>query len=433
MYYFRIKLTKNTHRIMIQEFSLKNFLSFNDKQTIDFLATKDKTHVDEVTYEPKKGVKILKLLMIYGANASGKSNLLTAIQTLWMMLITPEDKESDKIQFYKPFILNKGLPVEFEMVFWMNHQKFKYQIQFTETAITYEKLSYVTEAGIMSDVYERVPEKDIKFGSTIEISMKAKNDFNKETLKNHTVLSTLNKKNIHAPQLLLALYEWIKNNIIASDAYDDAIEIAEYANNNAAIKAFLLDLLVKADFNIVDFVLVEAKLNNWLLEEIEKDTSLPVSLKEKLLRPQKQVLFTHKNDDESFQIDFSMESSGTKMYFRLARLLIEVVRGGCVVLEDELEDSLHYDLLLHFLETFLRIENNSQLIFTTHNQMLLGEDWFLRRDMVCLIEKPRNTSTSLLYKASDVGLHKNVSLLNAIKIGKLGAKPILGSTILNQI
>lgn len=418
---------------MIQEFSLKNFLSFNDKQTIDLLASKDKTHLEELTYEPKEGVKILKLLMIYGANASGKSNLLIAIQSLWMLMISPEDRENDKIDFYKPFKLNSGKPTEFDIIFWMDNRKFRYEIKFNEFEILYEKLEYVTDSGIMSNLYLRVAGKDIKFGSTIEIKAKAKNDFNTETLKNHTVLSTLNKKNINAPKILLDLYDWIKNNVIELGAHNDSIEIAEYANKDIKVKEFLLDLLSRADFNISDFKVIESKLNSKLIEEISKDDSLSEALKEKLLSPQKQVLFTHKNDDEEFQIEFGMESSGTRVYFRLARLLIELGNRGTIVLEDELEDSLHYDLLLHFLETFLRIENNSQLIFATHNQMLLGEDWMLRRDMVCFVEKSRNKSNSEAYKASDLGLHKNLSLLNAYKIGKLGAKPNLGSTILNQI
>lgn len=418
---------------MIQEFSLKNFLSFNEKQTIDLLASKDKTHLDELTYEPKEGVKILKLLMIYGANASGKSNLLIAIQSLWMMMISPEDRENDRIVFYKPFKLNNGDPIEFDIVFWMNDRKFRFEIKFNEFEVLYEKLEYVTDSGIMSDLYVRTIGKDIKFGSTIDIKAKAKNDFNTETLKNHTVLSTLNKKNIKAPSILLELYDWIKNNVIELGAHNDSIEIAEYANKDEKVKEFLLDLLSRADFNISDFKVIESKLNAKLIEEISKDDSLTESLKEKLLSPQKQVLFTHKNDDEEFQIEFGMESSGTRVYFRLARLLIELGKRGTIVLEDELEDSLHYDLLLHFLETFLRIENNSQLIFTTHNQMLLGEDWMLRRDMVCFVEKTKNKSNSETYKASDLGLHKNLSLLNAYKIGKLGAKPNLGSSILNQI
>jgi AAA15 family ATPase/GTPase len=417
---------------MIQEFSLKNFLSFNDKQTVNFLASSDKTLLNELTHEPKNGIKILKLVMIYGANASGKSNFLIAIQSLWMMLISPEDKETNKIQFYKPFTLNNNEPSEFQIVFWMGTRKFKYEIKFNENEILFEKLEYVSDSGIMSDLYERSLGKEIKFGSTFDIKSKAKNDFNTETLKNHTVLSTLNKKNINAPKILLELYDWIKNNVIELDAYNDSIEIAEYANKNPKVKKFLLDLLCKADFNITDFTVIETKLNSRLMEEILKDNSLPEPLKDKLLKPQKQVLFTHKNDDEEFQIEFGMESSGTRVYFRLARLLLELGNGGTVVLEDELEDSLHYDLLLHFLETFLRIENDSQLIFATHNQMLLGEDWMLRRDMVCFVEKSRNKSNSHMYKASDLGLHKNLSLLNAYKIGKLGAKPNLGSTILNE-
>lgn len=418
---------------MIQEFSLANYLSFNERQTVNFLASTDKTHLEELTYEPKKGIKILKLLMIYGANASGKSNLLDAIQTLWMMLISPEEKENSKISFYRPFKLNNNKPVEFEMVFWVGDRKFKYGIKFNENEILYEKMEYVSDSGIMSDLYEREKSKDIKFGSTIDIKAKVKNDFNTETLKNHTVLSTLNKKNINAPKILIELYEWIKNSVLELGAHNNSIEIAEYASKDPKVKKFLLDLLCRADFNIIDFSIVESKLNEDLLEEILKDDSLPKSLKEKLLKPQKQVLFTHKNDEEEFQIEFRMQSSGTRVYFRLARLLIELGNHGTILLEDELEDSLHYDLLLHFLETFLRYDKNSQLIFTTHNQMLLDEDWMLRRDMICFVEKSRNKSNSEIYKASDLGLHKNLSLLNAYKIGKLGAKPNLGSTILNQI
>ena len=418
---------------MIQEFSLSNYLSFKEKQTVSFLASADKTHLEELTFEPKEGVRILKLLMIYGANASGKSNLLSAIETLWMMLISPEEKENSKISFYRPFKLLSDKPTEFNIVFWVGKRKFKYEIEFNEDEILYEKMDYASDSGVMSDLYHRQKGKEIKFGSTIDIKAKVKSDFNKETLKNHTVLSTLNKKNINAPTILIELYEWIKNSVLELGAHNDAVEIADYASKNAKAKEFLLDLLCRADFNIIDFNIIETKISDDLLEEILKDDSLPKSIKEKLQKPQKQVLFTHKNDEKEFQIDFRMQSSGTRVYFRLARLLLELGNKGIIVFEDELEDSLHYDLLLHFLETFLRYETNSQLIFTTHNQMLLDEDWMLRRDMICFVEKSRNNSNSELYKASDLGLHKNLSLLNAYKIGKLGAKPNLGSTILNKM
>lgn len=102
-------------------------------------------------------------------------------------------------------------------------------------------------------------------------------------------------------------------------------------------------------------------------------------------------------------------------------------------MEDEIEDSLHYDLLIHYLQLFLQVDNNnSQLIFTTHNQLLLKEDWMLRRDMIWLVEKDAETGSSVLTRVSDLGIHKNLSLLNAYRIGKMGGKPVLGSTILSD-
>ena len=261
---------------------------------------------------------------------------------------------------------------------------------------------------------------------------KEKNDFNIETLKNHTVLSTLNKKNIKAPTIILELYHWIKNNVLSTDIYKNTLEIAELARNDEKIKAFLIEILGKADFNITDIDVVETKVDDNLIEEIQKNDTISEAIKVKLLQTRKQVFFTHKSNDSTFQISLGMESSGTKAYFRLTRLLLKLKSGNTIILEDELEDSLHYDLLLHFLETYIRIENNNQLIFTTHNQMLLDESWLVRRDMICLIEKSQKSSFSQIYKVSDLGLHKNISILNAYRIGKLGGKPNLGTTFLND-
>lgn len=156
------------------------------------------------------------------------------------------------------------------------------------------------------------------------------------------------------------------------------------------------------------------------------------SAKERLLTPKKQVFFTHETERGKFQISFGLQSSGTRIYFRLARLLFDLRSDGFIFMEDELEDSLHYDLLIHYLQTYFQTCGKSQLIFTTHNQLLLDEDWMIRRDMIWFVEKDRKTATSTLYRASDMGIHKNISLMNAYRIGKLGAKPLLGSTLLRS-
>nr|WP_309759861.1 ATP-binding protein [Flavobacterium sp.] len=416
---------------MIQEFSVRNFLSFRDKETISFLATSDKKLIDELTYEPKKGVKLLRMAMIYGANASGKSNLLQAIQALWQLLFSPLDKEHKKIEFYNPFELSKNEATFFEIIFWIKDRKFKYEIEYNNTSILYEKMMYTTDSGILSDLFERTINQEIKFGSTLNIKAQQKNDLNKETLSNHTVLSTLNKKNINVPSVMKELYEWIKSNVHELGVHNNAIEIAEQAEKDVKLKNILLELLSRADFNISNFKLIDSKLSKELIEEIKNDDDIDDKMKEKLVKPRKDLVFSHFTEKDEFQISFHLESTGTRVFFRLARLLYDLGNGGCLLMEDELEDSLHYDLLIHFLQTYLQINIDSQLIFTTHNQLLLDEDWMIRRDMVWFIEKDRNTSGSTMYRASELGIHKNLSLLNAYKVGKLGAKPNLGSTIFN--
>lgn len=416
---------------MIQEFSVRNFLSFRDKETISFLATSDKKLIDELTYEPKKGVKLLRMAMIYGANASGKSNLLQAIQALWQLLFSPLDKEHKKIEFYNPFELSKNEATFFEIIFWIKDRKFKYEIEYNNTSILYEKMMYTTDSGILSDLFERTINQEIKFGSTLNIKAQQRNDLNKETLSNHTVLSTLNKKNINVPSVMKELYEWIKSNVHELGVHNNAIEIAEQAEKDVKLKNILLELLSRADFNISNFKLIDSKLSKELIEEIKNDDDIDDKMKEKLVKPRKDLVFSHFTEKDEFQISFHLESTGTRVFFRLARLLYDLGNGGCLLMEDELEDSLHYDLLIHFLQTYLQINIDSQLIFTTHNQLLLDEDWMIRRDMVWFIEKDRNTSGSTMYRASELGIHKNLSLLNAYKVGKLGAKPNLGSTIFN--
>lgn len=421
---------------MIQEFSVQNFLSFRDKQTISFIATSDKTLLNELTVETSlSGVRLLRLSMIYGANASGKSNLLLAIQALWKLLFNPQSRENEPIVHYQPFELLKGEPTRFEIIFWANNRRFVYVIEYDKQFILYEKLQYTSDGGGLSLMYEREKGGVINFGGTLDegrgVRVSIKKDLIRETLGNHTVLSTLNKKNIDVPKEMRELYEWVKTHVHELDIYNEAIPLAEQIENNQKLKNLVIELLNKADFNITDIRLIETTLPDEVVNAIRNDEDLSESAKARYLRPQKQILFTHETEAGSFPISFGMESAGTRAYFRLSRLLFDLRNDGYVFLEDELEDKLHYDLLIHYLQTYIQTNSKSQLLFATHNQLLLDEDWMIRRDMVWFAEKDRKTASTILYRASDMGLHKNVSLMNAYRIGKLGAKPILGSTLLN--
>ena len=128
------------------------------------------------------------------------------------------------------------------------------------------------------------------------------------------------------------------------------------------------------------------------------------------------------------------QSSGTIAFLEKTRLLYDMVYGNNIFLFDEPENDLHYDLFLFYLNAFLYNSDKSQMIIASHLTSLLAEDMINeQRDLIYFVEKDIETATSSCKRADKYGLHKNQSLYNAYKIGKLGAKPALGSPfILNE-
>ena len=115
----------------------------------------------------------------------------------------------------------------------------------------------------------------------------------------------------------------------------------------------------------------------------------------------------------------------------MAVILRKLLQQNSIVIIDEVETSLHYELLSYFIKVFLaNSEKNSQLIMTTHDINLLNED-FIRRDSVWFTDKDRDGETHLT-RLSSMGLHKNLSPYNAYKQGKLVKLPFLGSVFLKD-
>ncbi len=419
---------------MIQEFYVENFMSFGERQYVSFEASSDKTYLDELTVEVKPGVRLLKTAIIYGANASGKSNLLIAIETLWQLLITPKDVKSKLISNYKPFALNIGEPTVMGITFYIGDIKYTYEVIYNASCILSEKMEYLN--GVRKALfYERSDGNKISFGTTIGLSKNSAKTIISNSLNNHTVLSTFSKVIIEDENSEFEkLFHWIEKYVHKIGSHTKSLNIGLEAELDTNLKSFIVDALRVSDFNITDFKIIE---------ELEDDVDLPDDYiiksnivseeKAKYLykRRVKKIQLTHSSSKGEFLLKLEEESLGTIEYFRLSRKMYDLIRFDCIYLIDELEDSIHYDLMLNELLRFLRNSNRSQLIFTTHNQQLLDED-FIRRDMVKLVEKSHETAESQVYSASDFKLHKKLSLFNAYKIGKFGAKPELGSTLIDN-
>ena len=141
--------------------------------------------------------------------------------------------------------------------------------------------------------------------------------------------------------------------------------------------------------------------------------------------PQDDLFFTHQTPFYTGDMNKTEESDGTLQMYSLSAVLFLLIKQNKIFLCDLLENSLHYDLLTHIIKTFLANSERGQMIFSTHCLMLMDED-FIRRDMVHFTNKNESGATEI-YRAKDFGLHKDVSILNAYRTGKLGAKPFMGS------
>jgi len=426
---------------MIIDFTVKNYLSFKEEQTISFEATTDNTYSDIYTTQINK-TKLLKFAVIYGANASGKTNLLEAIDYLRNLQINPPIDKSKSTKFI-PFLLDETSKNEkgfFKLSFFIGSKKYIYSIKLTDNIIFWEKLIYYP-SNQQALLFERNfnPDKNIselKYGEYLKLSNEDQIFLTKSTINNTTVFGTFAKSNIHSEHLD-AIYKWFKNNVMQIIKSDTNLfnwsskRIKESVEN----KNFLLDILKKADFNISDikFEEIDIDLTEELVEQIDK---LPISEKKKqeIIEAKKitpeQVLFIHDTTNNSYSIPKQLQSQGTIRYFGLAGALNKLINENSILLIDELENSLHYELVRHFIKTFLVNSKNSQLIISTHDIGLLEDD-LMRRDTIWITQKNNNGSTEL-YSVVDFKLHKNISIANAYKIGKLGGKPELGDIYLNN-
>ena len=414
---------------MIHTLFIQNFLSIGNAQTLSFEATSDKNGLDDLTVEVRPGVRLLRLILFFGANASGKSNILKAIDTLWKMMFYPQIEEHNLIGLYTPFATHSNEPTVLGMTFWAMGRKFKYTLEYDEKEVISEQLMYTTDSGVMSKLYERSREKGITLGGTVAAKAQERNNLKAYTLRNHTVLSTFNKLNIDIP-ILKSLHEWIGQCVHQSDSHDNVKAIAKEAMENPELKSLIIRMLNKADFNISDFDIVKTHVAiPYALCESMPDEELLQRIRREQYSGN-ELIFTHTTDDSTFRISSNFESRGTLMYFRLAHMLYDLRHNESICIKDEIEDSLHYDLLVHYLKLFLETESRNQLICSSHTLPLLSEEWMIRRDMIWFTEKNAHTSETEIRNASTYGLHKNVSLENAYRIGKMGAQPNIGSTLI---
>ena len=423
---------------MIRNFWVKNYLSIRDKQELSFVA---KGPSSELVTEVDDGVFLYKLGILYGSNASGKSNMLIAMDEIFHILIQSRYDATKKISGSIPFILTKDEPIEMHISFYANSIRYDYDVKFNEKYILNEVLNYYPNKSKVL-FYERTfvddnVQADIKFGPSLKLQPKTQDSIREHTLNNHSVLSVCRKNALTediAP--FKELHGWIMTNYHDIDGDEDKgiVEILKDAYNNPKKRKFYNTMLQKADLNILEYrpVVEDRFVPNDFRERIQKE-NIPEDMKDVLLKPTTDsITFLNHSDNGDFDIPLRWQSKGTQKYIRILEALYNMITSPHVYFLDELGEDLHNDLLFYYLNVFIFNSEKSQLIITSQETTLLSQDLINEnRGVVWFVEKNRETASSEYARGDSFGLHKNLSLYNSYRIGRLGAKPELGSIFIN--
>ena len=428
---------------MIINFSVENFGSIKEKQTLSFLANKSDHLEDYYIIEPIKGLRLNKLALIYGANASGKTTVLKALDFLRKVCTEPFDKKTEKFDF-EPFLFDENTPkqnTKFELEFVQNGIRYFYEVELNKNCIVKEKLYNFNPNKAL--VFERNTDEQkeltsIKFGSKIPKRKTLEDNLEIFTLWNNTVLGGFLKANIESELLKnfldllkIDLYPTLSNNVNAR------LFITSIIANDIINKNHIAKFLKIADFNISTLIIKREKefIPKSIIDEseffIRTENGIAVEMN---AIENNNVYFNHTVNGKNFTLPIDLESDGTQKYFELSGILGMLILGICIIPIDELESSLHPDLFNHFLLTYLvNGKKESQLIATTHNREILNNRDLFRDDAIWFTDKNEDSATEL-YSLADFDssvVRDTTNVLNAYKSGKLGGVPNLGDYYIN--
>ena len=397
---------------MIQEIKVKNFLSFRDEIEFSFEATKDKSFEDYQVVEVSKNVRLLRFAVILGSNASGKSNVLKAFDFLRVFWFDKHDSLDEPTNVI-PFLLDKSTPEEpscFELRFWVNGVRYWYILKVNRKYVEKETL-YFYKSHQPTKLFDRTYKDGhsaIKFHpEVIKISHAAEEELSLKCLPNISFFVARNMVNLSLP-IIDAARDWMNKKMMP--LIDPATNLSEFVRqkvkDDEALKKYLLEFIHKADFNILEIY-------------TEREGNLFSGS-----NTQFQHMVINDRGKETYLLPYSLQSEGTHRTIEVEATIFEAVRRNAFLAIDEIESSLHPELVEYIIEQFLKTKSESQLLVTTHYDPLLNTiDDLIRKDSVWFTEKDGSGNTALYSLVDFKGLNKLSSFQKSYRNGKFGALP----------
>ncbi len=413
---------------MLLEFRIRNYRSIRDEQALSLVASSDKTLATThlVPTGLKSAPQALRSAVVYGPNASGKSNLLRGLEYL-RAVVAESATVIQPGQTYnlKPFLLDPASaqqPTEFELSFLLSGVRHRYAFAMTAERIVRESLLVYRSSKPTQLFSRRHVEADVyryEFSSHLSGPRKLWLD---STRPNALFLSMAAQLN---SEQLGPVFRWIVHRICFLPAAAAAKVLPDFTTALLATeegRAAIRDFLSAADIGITD---VQAETRKGLHNQVL------ISAGGMQLIPQEREgltpVFEHRTPKGMARFELNDESEGTQRLYGLIAPALDCLREGRVLVLDEIESSLHTLLVRRLITMFQTPEQNrqgAQLIFSTHDTSLLDHS-LLRRDQIWFADKDADQATRL-YPLTDFSPRKQESLTRGYLAGRYGAVPILG-------
>jgi len=406
---------------MILSFSAKNFRSIKNEAVLSFIADTETIEHDTSLSKTDK-FKILPVAGIYGANASGKTSILQALNFFFVLTQKSFGFAGDSFllrSLYAPYLFDTNTlksPTEFELNFMLDNVRYQYGFSFTHERIISEWL-YDYSTSDIKTIFTRDWREDnynyTNVKGTLEEQINLPNQ--------HALLLSVLMSTAHETGRVLAKFFFSK--LYSIEPTDQSLinsqNITKKLIDDSSIsKNEVLEFLQCADFNIHNFDIEQIAVNK---------SQFPPILHGVLGENPQQLKITtyHKNENSIYSLDFNQESRGTQATFNHSGVIIDILKKGGILLFDEINSSLHPLLVRYIINLFMNKEINihgAQLLFTTHDTSLLDSK-ILRKDQIWFCDKDSKNISTKLYSLLDFKKNDFSNMEFAYLYGKFAAIP----------
>lgn len=391
---------------MLVQFTIENHRSIKNSSVVSFAASKDKS-LEGCLLPMDSKKSLLPAIAVYGANAAGKSNVLHAMMTMREMVIGEAARISKGQKLpWEPFGGTKE-PTAFESVFLYQGIRYAYGFSFDARKI-YAEYLYHWPNGREALIFSR-ENGDYEFRENVNEQMTLSN----RTPENKLYLVSSNDWNL--PQTENA-YKWFleKLTFLMDEEPADSETVAQILEGDDR-KARILKELLLADLGISDVVIKNLT-----------DKTLSISTTHRIIHED--------GSTEYFQLLMDQESAGTQRFFSRIGGWLQALENGALLVVDEIEDSLHPLLTKRLIEMVQDRKintNGAQILFTTHDCLLLDLKFF-RRDQIWFAEKDDKTCATEVYSLASFSPRKGENVRKGYLQGRFGAIPFVGGDSLWQ-